>query len=104
MSYEFDLRRHEDKIESLLAEQERLNLQIPSLRRDEQIEINRLQRDFNRRMNNIETRLIGIKKELEDEERQRDRAIAGVEKEKKEKAEEEEEKTKEKVESRYHRF
>lgn len=100
MSIEFELQRKQEKIEKLMKEAEQLNLQLPILRRDEQVELTRTRRDYNLKISQTEARILGIKKELEAERRQLDRLRAQMEKEK----EEAEEEALEKVNRRFRRF
>lgn len=97
MSLEFELTRKEEKIEKLLQEQEKLNLRLPILRRDEQADIERVRREYNLKIAQTQARLQGINKELEVEHRQIDRLRQQIEKEK-------EEESQEGKEGRGHRF
>jgi hypothetical protein len=91
MSLEFELTRKEEKIEKLLQEQEKLNLRLPILRRDEQVDIERVRREYNLKIAQTQARLQGINKELEVEHRQIDRLRQQIEKEKEEESQEEKE-------------
>jgi len=97
MSAEFELNRQEEKIEKLLKEQEKLNLQLPIIRRDEQADLDRVRRDYSMKIQQTEARLQGIKKELETARRQTDRLQAQLDKE----IEEAEEEALDKVHRRY---
>lgn len=100
MSLEFELTRKEEKIEKLLQEQEKLNLRLPILRRDEQADIEQVRREYNLKIAQTQARLQGITKELEVEHRQIDRLRQQIEKEK----EEEEQEGKEGRGRRFRRF
>ena len=69
MSHDFELKRLTEKIHDLHKEQEQLTHSLMRARRDEQYELERVRREFNVRVNMMETRQEGIQKDLRDYER-----------------------------------